>query len=735
MTQRKKNHCWGLIAEGFRQCRTVGILFLVIMILGAVAVPVMEYINAGTMDSINVGNAEKVSTTIICSYPSSHPLLLLAVFAAPLMTLILFHFLDNRAASDLYHALPHKRITLYVCYVVSVLLWVLILLFGSMLVSLIVCKLIPGTIIYDGMVSYVLAVFLAALLLMSGLLVTMSLTGTVFTNVLLAGIILFLPRFCCRVLTSAVSSTMPFLMQSSESNNFFRNTNNLLYSWASVLMNFEDVSVEQALHPGWQALLYTFLLAVLYLAIGSWLFCHRRSEAAGQAAPSRMLQHVYRILVTMAFTIFVTSALYNALELKTIREEWFIYVLFYVAAVLIYCIYELITTRRWKNLWKAMPGLVIVAVLNGAILLGLHTAHSKIMADRPAVQEIESVSFRNSYDHAGSGSYLYYTDYVGQNTQNIKITDPTAISLISYYFNENVKCFEEDPDSYYEKYQQIPYDYGNAMLGGAMTERMEDQSYDCYIVTIRTKKKAMDRQVYIPVKESKKLMEILKKDANYVEAWKTLPDPLDDTMTMNSYNGVELSDADVAEIFASYREEIQQASFDQLYSTMNSSDYYIADNITYSFYEKGRTYTLTCPIYDNITPKTANLYYEKVYAAQAESREIYDQVVQGKLDAAVDFTIYSGQNTTNAEIQNRYLYGSFATEESQEDQKALQQVQKYLKDAPVISGESYAVIWISPASQDGQTIEETISITIPVDEQVFLDSSLQQYFNYDSYLE
>lgn len=50
-----------------------------------------------------------------------------------------------------------------------------------------------------------------------------------------------------------------------------------------------------------------------------------------------------------------------------------------------------------------------------------------------AVQEIESVSFRNSYDHVGSGSYLYYTDYVGQNTQNIKITDPTAISLISYY--------------------------------------------------------------------------------------------------------------------------------------------------------------------------------------------------------------------------------------------------------------------------------------------------------------
>ena len=234
--------------------------------------------------------------------------------------------------------------------------------------------------------------------------------------------------------------------------------------------------------------------------------------------------------------------------------------------------------------------------------------------------------------------------------------------------------------------------------------------------------------------ESKKLMEILKKDANYVEAWKTLPDPLDDTMTMNSYNGVELSDADVAEIFASYREEIQQASFDQLYSTMNSSDD-IADNITYSFYEKGRTYMLTCPISNSVTPKTATLYYEKVYAAQAESREIYDQVVQGKLDAMVDCTIYSGQNTTNAEIKNRYLYGDFATEESQEDQKALQQVQKYLKDAPVISGESYAVIWINPVSQDGQTVEETISITVPVDEQVFLDSSLQQYFNYDSYLE
>lgn len=60
---------------------------------------------------------------------------------------------------------------------------------------------------------------------------------------------------------------------------------------------------------------------------------------------------------------------------------------------------------------------------------------------------------------------------------------------------------------------------------------------------------------------------------------------------------------------------------------------------------------LTCPISNSVTPKTATLYYEKVYAAQAESREIYDQVVQGKLDAMVDCTIYSGQNTTNAEIK------------------------------------------------------------------------------------
>ena len=54
-------------------------------------------------------------------------------------------------------------------------------------------------------------------------------------------------------------------------------------------------------------LLYTFLLGLLYFLIAAFLFCRRRSEAAGQSAPSRLLQHIYRIVVTMTICIFMPA--------------------------------------------------------------------------------------------------------------------------------------------------------------------------------------------------------------------------------------------------------------------------------------------------------------------------------------------------------------------------------------------------------------------------------------------
>ena len=90
------------------------------------------------------------------------------------------------------------------------------------------------------------------------------------------------------------------------------------------------------------------------------MFHRRRSEAAGQSAPSRLLQHIYRIVVTMVICIFIVCAMFSEMTAGILRDEWFVFLVFYLVAALVYFAYELITTKKWKNLLTALPGLGIV---------------------------------------------------------------------------------------------------------------------------------------------------------------------------------------------------------------------------------------------------------------------------------------------------------------------------------------------------------------------------------------
>ena len=147
----------------------------------------------------------------------------------------------------------------------------------------------------------------------------------------------------------------------------------------------------------------------------------------------------------MTICIFIACMLYMDIVNHTARNGWFMYLILYLAAALVYFAYELITTRKWHNLLTALPGLGIVALLNVGILLGMHMVQSHIVAQRPAMQEIESVSFCNTdgSEYISSSSYLSYQDYVNLECRDIEITDPTAITLVSYYLDENLKTWEE----------------------------------------------------------------------------------------------------------------------------------------------------------------------------------------------------------------------------------------------------------------------------------------------------
>lgn len=730
MKRKKMTFSLKMLWEGFRQCKMIGIFAAVIIVLGAVLAPVAQVIEM---------SASPYHTKVVYEAWSANPVMLLVLVAAPLMTLILFHFLDSRAASDLYHALPCKRITLYLSYAGSVLTWVVVLLLLGTLTSLITCSFTHNYIVLlkDSLLPFATSIFCISFLVVSGILVSMSITGTVFTNILFSGILLFLPRFCAFALQNSMVRSLPFLTDSMNMG-FFRNGNNLLFAGVSAVFGITDSGTvaEDVLSPGWQPLLYTFLLGLLYFLIAAFLFCRRRSEAAGQSAPSRLLQHIYRIVVTMTICIFIACMLYMDIVNHTARNGWFMYLILYLAAALVYFAYELITTRKWHNLLTALPGLGIVALLNVGILLGMHMVQSHIVAQRPAMQEIESVSFCNTdgSEYISSSSYLSYQDYVNLECRDIEITDPTAITLVSYYLDENLKTWEESASAYEKKYSTSVSDTYEAYAESdesALTNR--NDVYYAYNVIIRTKDKTLNRLIYVPAAETEKLLSALQSNQAYVDAWRNPPEEIDGTATLSDHIGVYYLSADQAEeLLQSDREELQTVDFERLYQQVQNGavDDTWVSAISYSFQKNGKLYTLDCPIYEGMTPKTAKKFYEMIYEAQKDDAAFLRQLTENSdKDISYSINAYGGDDTAHAG------YYAFASDTAQLNKDAaVQLLMQYVQDRPMQAGESYVTIYLwadEGLSDDTQSLD----LQLPLDDAFFSDEKTTDLFDIDNYNE
>lgn len=702
----------GLLREGFRQCQMVGILSLIIMNLAAILVPLYIWIKGTETYSYYY------STNEVWSAWNGNTLALFTIPVAFLMALMLFHFLDNRAASDLYHALPHKRVTLYVSYVGAILLWALLLIVSSTLVSLFMCSITPNiTLLTDTILPYTTTIFAVVMLVVAGTMIGMSLSGTVFTNVLLTVIILFFPRLCVWFLRGIITGNMPFIPDTVQE---MSEGNNLLFSMAGTLFN--STSASGVFSLGWKPLVYTVVLALVYFCIGAILFCRRRSEAAGQSAPSRMLQHIYRILVTMIYCMFVTGVLASDIESAYPSGGWFEYLVLYLIAILIYFVYELITTRKWRNLLTALPGLGVVAVLNGALLLGMHTAYQNIVSQRPAASEIVSVSIEGGeYYGMDSDSYMDYASYVSLACQDIEIKDPTVISLVSYALNENMETWEEDPDQYYNKYYNTDH--------YETTHGNEKYSYEGIRVIIRTEDKELERLVYLSGENMEQLMQSLQSEEEFTQAWRNPPEPVDGSLSIDEvnyyYNHEGFSDEDVREIYDCYREELQTVPFADLYEYMSQG---FAGELTlsYTFHAYGRTAEISCPISAELTPNTVQLYYDKISEIQQDGdleRMMTLLSEDNPQFFSLSLTAYQYDESKElVQTMDAYLDSTLDT-----DIQAIQAIAPYiLLDGNLTIGEDYADICVTPYYDENAEDweQEMIYLKVPIDSALFSDDTL-----------
>lgn len=400
-----------LYREGIKKSRLMGITCTAIVAIITALIPLVQLLTPHYYEEGYVP-----STQIIEPAYFAIPLLFLIIFA-PLLTWSMFSYLNKRNESDFYHSIPFTRPCVYFSFLAASLTWVVIALIISLVAATILWLAVPYT-AFSFTTPLVLfgAYLLASLLMSSFMAVAMTLTGTPISNMLIFILLFGFVRLSGAFFIMALESQYPILVTALTPARLL----SIDYSMPlSLFVGTVDGNAQAFSNAGlW---IYTAIVSILLIAAGCYLYAKRRSEMAGQSAPNRILQHVYRCAITLPLA-FLTA--FYVIDVGFEIESLLILV---VLTLIVYYLYEIITTKKLKNCLSATPYLLVV--LAGGILFGVSVplAGNAAVHYTPNANEIRSISL---YTEKEPFSY-YSSNYETLLTQKVEISSPEALQMIS----------------------------------------------------------------------------------------------------------------------------------------------------------------------------------------------------------------------------------------------------------------------------------------------------------------
>ncbi len=446
----KKNSIFSfkLYREALRQIRVCAIVPLVFMVI-ALGISFSESCIEAVQNpqlGQNVAEPTQINPLLIVTF----------LICAPLLTFVLFNFLNKRNQSDFYHAIPHPRQCVAISFLAAIFTWIVIYavvptLCGAMLYRFFLFKhfTVDMSLVLSGMLN----VIVLSMLIVAAIFLAMTVTGTLFSNGIVALLILFLPRFFMTV----INATFAYDIIPASSLAFPLGPFNMLFN---LLFGAGVDGNGGGLYPfnGW-ALLYTSVLAILYLALGLFLFKRRPSEAAGNPAPSRKTQAFHRIVLTCAIAFPLTLLLIS--EPPTSPEEILLYIIGYIVAVVVYFMYELLSTRTVRYMVKIIPGLLIVVAACIAGVLLSKGFYGILLNDIPKADEVKCIYIEKLGERYevedGSNLFDYNTRYYfDEKLGELEVTDKECIRITTKMLAQSVNELKKPnpalfPDQYWAK--------------------------------------------------------------------------------------------------------------------------------------------------------------------------------------------------------------------------------------------------------------------------------------------
>jgi ABC-2 type transport system permease protein len=396
-----------------------------------------RYLEEGQSQTFEVIAGEVVGSQVCI------PVKVAAFLFAPLSILLLFGFLNHRNASDFYHGVVQKRECLCNSFALAAYSWTLLIMLSSFLTAVASVGLMKyvkfAKTFFAGTGIYMLEGAAIALFLIGVMVVAVSLSGTLLTNLTVAMMILFLPKVLYLVLMAGVVEDLAIYPYAYD-DSILSGKYNLVTGLINEFLFRNEVS-------GLPAVLYTAVLGIILYVLGCIAFKLRKSEAATMAATSSRLQMLFRLIPAFVVTLVPCVYFYCVF---TGTESWdddysvFLVVLFYVIAVVIYFLYEIITTRKWKNILRAVPGLAVLALCDVLFVSAMLLQREAILRDVP--QNSSYVRILGS-----DSSSMYQTSYFSARMREEAIEDSTVIGILEESLKDNIEEIRQDSLEYYNK--------------------------------------------------------------------------------------------------------------------------------------------------------------------------------------------------------------------------------------------------------------------------------------------
>ncbi len=394
--------------QGLKKVRGAGIATVITVIVTNALVPIITLINELTRQYDIYDGSRSVRDV---EYSQLAPCALLIMLFAPLVTFSMFSYLNERSKSDFYHSLPQRRECIAVSFVSAVLTWTV----GTVTVSAILNFILWGLVPYHSagftsLLLCLLAYITLTVLFVGVMFLAMSITGTAVANFLIFILLMLFFRVIGAMFILGVDDISTVFLPEHSPLKWLGFDYFLPYGLLSDLLNGEQNTFANI-----PLVLYALAIGLVAVVLAVVCYRIRKSESAGKSAPSKRLQHIYRFAVTLPIVVILALAV-----MEDGIEDY--HIVLFVVALLVYLLFELITTKKPKNMLKALPLFIVPLALGGVYMLSVWMTVEAIDGTLPEASEITGVAILDE---------SYGRSYEELVVKNIVIDEDEADVIIS----------------------------------------------------------------------------------------------------------------------------------------------------------------------------------------------------------------------------------------------------------------------------------------------------------------